>query len=51
MTDEREAAQATLDALRARSAAGEPMAIDDAIRRAAADDLEAQYQKRWEPTR
>jgi hypothetical protein len=53
MTDEREAAQATLDALRARSAAGERIAqsaIADAVRRAAEADMNAQHTKRWTRT-
>ena len=53
MTDEREAAQAALDALRARSAAGERIAqsaIADAVRRAAEADMNAQHTKRWTRT-
>jgi hypothetical protein len=54
MTEEQDADQAALDALRIRSAAGERIgqsAIAEAIRRAAAVDLDAQHTKRWEPTR
>jgi hypothetical protein len=53
MTDEREAAQAVLDALRTRSAAGECIAqsaIAHAVRRAAEAHMNAQHLKRWAPT-
>ena len=53
MTDEREAAQAALDALRARSAAGERISqseIAAAVRAAAEADMNAQHLKRWAPT-
>jgi hypothetical protein len=51
---EEDAAQTALDGLSARSSARGPIArpdIDDAIRRAAAADLDAMWTKRWEPTR
>jgi hypothetical protein len=54
MAEEHEAAQTALDGLRARGAAGWPIAppaIDDAVRRSAMSDLDAQCLKRWEPTR
>jgi hypothetical protein len=55
VTEENASAQTALDGLRARSAASGPIAqpaIEDAIRRAAAEDLDAQYpDRRQEPTR
>ena len=51
--DEHEAAQAALDALRAREAGGEHIAqsaIAEAVRRAACCDLAAQFPKRWKST-
>jgi hypothetical protein len=54
VTEEKASAQAALDALRARGAAGERIAqstLGEAVRRAAAADLDAQFQKRWERTR
>jgi hypothetical protein len=53
MTEEKSAAQAALDALRARGAAGERIAqstLAEAVRRSAISDLDAQCLKRWEPT-
>jgi hypothetical protein len=50
---EREAAQAALDAIRTRYAAGERIvqsAMADAVRRAAVTDLAAQHTKTWKPT-
>jgi hypothetical protein len=52
--NEQDAAQAALDGLRTRVAAGERIsqsAIADAVRRAAEADMNAQHLKRWAPTR
>jgi hypothetical protein len=54
MTDELAAAQAALEDIRSRGAAGERIAqsaIAEATRRAAEADLDAQHLKRWAPTR
>jgi hypothetical protein len=53
MTEEQKSAQAALEDIRSRGASGERIAqstLRDAIRRAAAADLDAQWTKRWERT-
>jgi len=54
MTEEQKSAQAALEKIRSRGAAGERIgqsAIADAVRRAAEADMNAQHLKRWAPTR